>query len=98
MSSHAGDGATGVTWPRRDVDAESCWRRCCQVMLVTPWRYCSSYYISTVASIVLSRCLLQYKLNSRKMMFSINEVGSFEVNWKVGIFQTPVLCGPLSLV
>jgi hypothetical protein len=24
--SHAGDGAVEVTWPRRDVDAESCWR------------------------------------------------------------------------
>jgi hypothetical protein len=32
------------------------------------------------------------------MMFSINEVGSFEVNWKLGIFLTPVLCGPLSSV
>jgi hypothetical protein len=24
--SHVGDDVTGVTWPRRDVDAESCWR------------------------------------------------------------------------
>jgi hypothetical protein len=24
LPSHAGDGATGVTWSRRDVDAESC--------------------------------------------------------------------------
>jgi hypothetical protein len=25
MPSHAGDGAVGVTWPQRDVDAKSCW-------------------------------------------------------------------------
>jgi hypothetical protein len=24
LLSHTGDGAAGVTWPRRDVDAESC--------------------------------------------------------------------------
>jgi hypothetical protein len=24
MLSHAGDGAAAVTWPRHDVDAESC--------------------------------------------------------------------------
>jgi hypothetical protein len=24
--SHASDGATEATWPRRDVGAESCWR------------------------------------------------------------------------
>jgi hypothetical protein len=35
LSSHAGDGTTGATWSRRDVDAESCWRRCYRVMLVT---------------------------------------------------------------
>jgi uncharacterized protein YpmS len=33
MPSYTGDGATGVTYPCRDVDAESCWRQCCQVML-----------------------------------------------------------------
>jgi hypothetical protein len=27
--SHAGDNATEVTWPRRDTDVESCWRRRC---------------------------------------------------------------------
>jgi hypothetical protein len=32
---HVGDDTTEATWPQRDVDAESCWRRCCQVMLVT---------------------------------------------------------------
>jgi hypothetical protein len=30
---HAGNGTTGVTWPWRDVDAASCLRRCCRVML-----------------------------------------------------------------
>jgi hypothetical protein len=25
LSSHAGDGATKVTWPQHDVDVESCW-------------------------------------------------------------------------
>jgi hypothetical protein len=34
MSSHAGDGTAGATWPRHDVDAESCSGWCCQVMLV----------------------------------------------------------------
>jgi hypothetical protein len=29
LPRHASDGAAGVTWPRCDVDAESCWRRCC---------------------------------------------------------------------
>jgi hypothetical protein len=24
LLSHAGDGATKATWPRRDIDAESC--------------------------------------------------------------------------
>jgi hypothetical protein len=33
LLSHAGDDAVGATWPRHDVDAESCWRQCCQVML-----------------------------------------------------------------
>jgi hypothetical protein len=35
MSSHAGDGASRSTWPRRDVEAESCWRRCCRGDLAT---------------------------------------------------------------
>jgi hypothetical protein len=46
MSSHAADDAAGVTWPRRNLEAESCWRqrcrgdlaaaRCrCRVMLAT---------------------------------------------------------------
>jgi hypothetical protein len=30
MLSHASNNATGVTWPYRDVDAESCWWRCCR--------------------------------------------------------------------
>jgi hypothetical protein len=47
---------------------------------VTPWCYCSRYSIFIVASTVLIQCLLQYKSNSRKMVFFINEVGSFEVN------------------
>jgi hypothetical protein len=29
LLSHAGDGATEVTWPWRDVDVESCWQRRC---------------------------------------------------------------------
>jgi hypothetical protein len=29
LPSHAGNGATEVTWSRRDVDVKSCWR----------WRY-----------------------------------------------------------
>jgi hypothetical protein len=35
LLSHASDGAAEATWPRRDVDAESCWRQCCCVMLAT---------------------------------------------------------------
>jgi hypothetical protein len=34
LSSHAGNGAAGATWPRRDVNVESCWRWRCRVMLV----------------------------------------------------------------
>jgi hypothetical protein len=34
LLSHAGDGAVKTIWPWYDVDAESCWRRCCRVMLV----------------------------------------------------------------
>jgi hypothetical protein len=26
-------GSAGLTWLRRDVDVESCWRWCCRVML-----------------------------------------------------------------
>jgi hypothetical protein len=33
LSSHAIDGTARAIWPPRDVDAESCWRRCCRVML-----------------------------------------------------------------
>jgi hypothetical protein len=33
LLSHAGDGAAEVTLLQRDVDAESCWRQCCLVML-----------------------------------------------------------------
>jgi hypothetical protein len=25
LLSHAGDGAVEVTWPHRNIDAESCW-------------------------------------------------------------------------
>jgi hypothetical protein len=34
LPSHAGDCATEVTWPRCNVNAESCWRPCCRVILV----------------------------------------------------------------
>jgi hypothetical protein len=34
MPSHAGGGAVEMTWPWRDVDAESCRRWHCRVMLV----------------------------------------------------------------
>jgi hypothetical protein len=33
MPSHAGEGTARVTWLRRDVDVESCWRQSCRVML-----------------------------------------------------------------
>jgi hypothetical protein len=34
LLSHAGDGATDACdWPWSDVDAKSCCRRCCRVML-----------------------------------------------------------------
>jgi hypothetical protein len=33
LSSDVGDGAVKVTCLRCDVDAESCWRWCCRVML-----------------------------------------------------------------
>jgi hypothetical protein len=29
LPSHAGDDITGATWPRRDIDVESCWQWCC---------------------------------------------------------------------
>jgi hypothetical protein len=35
LLSHSGDGTAGATWPRCDVDAESCWRHYCQGMLAT---------------------------------------------------------------
>jgi hypothetical protein len=35
LLSHAHDDAAEVTWPQRDVDAESSRRQCCRVMLVT---------------------------------------------------------------
>jgi hypothetical protein len=34
LPSHASDGTTEVTWPWRDVGAESCWRWFCRVDLV----------------------------------------------------------------
>jgi hypothetical protein len=33
LQSITGDNAAGVTWPRCDVDVESCWRQYCRVML-----------------------------------------------------------------
>jgi hypothetical protein len=35
LLSYTSDSAIGVIYPRRDVDAESCWRWCCRVMLAT---------------------------------------------------------------
>jgi hypothetical protein len=35
LSSHAGDGIARVTWPRHEVDVESCWRQCYRDMLAT---------------------------------------------------------------
>jgi hypothetical protein len=35
LPSHDGNGTTEVTWPRCNVDAESCWQQCCRVMLAT---------------------------------------------------------------
>jgi hypothetical protein len=35
LPSSAGDGATEVTWSRRDVDVESCWRWRYHVLLAT---------------------------------------------------------------
>jgi hypothetical protein len=35
LSSHASNDAAGKTWPRCDVDVESCWRQCCRVKLAT---------------------------------------------------------------
>jgi hypothetical protein len=34
LPSHAGDDDAGVTWPRCDVDVESCSRQCSRVMLM----------------------------------------------------------------
>jgi hypothetical protein len=28
LPSYASDGTTEVTWPRRDIGVESCWRQC----------------------------------------------------------------------
>jgi hypothetical protein len=33
LLSHSSNDAAEVTWPWRDVDAESCWRQCYRVML-----------------------------------------------------------------
>jgi hypothetical protein len=34
LSSHVGDGAAEMTWPRCDVEAKSLWQRCCRANLV----------------------------------------------------------------
>jgi hypothetical protein len=34
LLGHAGNATAGATWPRCDVDVESCWRQCCRVMRV----------------------------------------------------------------
>jgi hypothetical protein len=33
LPSHPGNDTTKATWPQHDVDAESCWRWWCRVML-----------------------------------------------------------------
>jgi hypothetical protein len=35
LPSHTSDGTTEATWPRHDVDVESCWRQWYRVMLPT---------------------------------------------------------------
>jgi hypothetical protein len=35
LPSHAGGGAAEVTWPRRNVETESCWQQGSRVMLAT---------------------------------------------------------------
>jgi hypothetical protein len=35
MPSQASDDTVEVIWPRRDVDAETCWRRHCRGNLAT---------------------------------------------------------------
>jgi hypothetical protein len=34
LLNHAGDSAVEATWPYCNIVAESCWRWCCQIMLV----------------------------------------------------------------
>jgi hypothetical protein len=33
LPNHGRDDAAKSTWPRCDVDVESCWQQCCRVML-----------------------------------------------------------------
>jgi hypothetical protein len=33
LLNHGRDDAAKSTWPRCDVDVESCWQQCCRVML-----------------------------------------------------------------
>jgi hypothetical protein len=68
--------------------------------IVTPHPrcYCSSYSTSIVASTVLIQCLLQYKSNSMKMVFSINGVRIILSQFESLNFRTPVDCGSLSSV
>jgi hypothetical protein len=42
LPSLAGDRTVGVTWPRRDVDVESCWQRCCWGDLAARWCTCQT--------------------------------------------------------
>jgi hypothetical protein len=58
--------------------------------VVTHWRYCSSYSISTVTSIVLIRFCYSINLIQGRWYFLFLKIGLFEVNWKVWIYK--LLC------
>jgi hypothetical protein len=49
-SSHPGDGVAGVTWSWCDVEAESCWRCCCQGNLATSRCRCRVMFTAVLSS------------------------------------------------
>jgi hypothetical protein len=48
--SQASDDTTEATWPRHDVDVESCWRRCCRGDLAATWYRCQVMLITVLLS------------------------------------------------
>jgi hypothetical protein len=86
LLSHAGDGAVGVTWPRHDVDVDSCWRWRCWGDLAAALHRCRVMLAMVLSSHAgdgttesTTRCRCRVKLAT--VLLSHVGNGAAEVTW-----------------